>query len=112
MGDDSVSIDPTTITLLTGLIAANHDALKEALNGQNKMLEGIQREVRKTNGSVADAVKRISALEQADAVEVGMIQQARREGEVRSHRRDLIVQATCVLGGGILASVGHALGLW
>lgn len=90
--------DDTTINLLRDLIAAGNKALEARLGIQDKMLERILSEQKRTNG-------RVTALEQRAAVTEG--EQSARQG-VREHRRwrlSLVASCTVVLIAAVLGAL-------
>lgn len=90
--------------------------LNERLTAQDGKLEQIFREARKTNG-------RVTALEaherEAERVRQDRVTRAKKISQTREQERsrrahvlELWVTGGCILLGGMVANLGHIVGLW
>lgn len=101
IGDELLAAEPPADhigPLATQLILAR-------FNTQDVVLEGIQREVRRTNGRVT-ALEKVNASRQAVEVHIADERQTRR------WRIDVWAPITAIVVGGILGDLGHVVHAW
>lgn len=99
------------------LILARFGTTDKALEKQDKVLESVLREVRRTNGRVTHGELRLEALEKVnadrDAEAEGAIVTAR---STRRWRIELWIGGFGVVAGSFVGvaggAIGHTLGLW
>lgn len=92
------------------------DDLNQRLGTQDGKLEQILHEARKTNGRVTALENNERERERVRKERAERIRKAREtrdsERTRKAHTLEIAVTSCCILLGGMVASLGHIIGLW